>query len=239
MATLRIERLVKRYGPVTAVAGIDLAVADREFVVLVGPSGCGKSTTLRMIAGLEEVTDGEIWIGERLVNELEPKDRDIAMVFQDYALYPHMSVFENMAFGLRYRRYAKAEIRRRVADAAQILGIEPLLGQAPEAALGRPAPARRDGPRDRARPRGLPLRRAALEPRRQAPRADAHRDQAPAPAGLDHRGLRHPRPGRGDDARRPHRDHARRPDRAGRHARRDLQRARSRPTSRASSARRP
>src|SRR5688500_8719182 len=98
MATLRIERLVKRYGAVTAVAGIDLAVEDREFVVLVGPSGCGKSTTLRMIAGLEEITDGEIWIGERLVNELEPKDRDIAMVFQDYALYPHMSVFENMAF---------------------------------------------------------------------------------------------------------------------------------------------
>jgi len=136
MATLRIERLVKRYGAVTAVGGIDLAVADREFVVLVGPSGCGKSTTLRMIAGLEEITDGEIWIGERLVNELEPKDRDIAMVFQDYALYPHMSVFENMAFGLRYRRYARAEIRRRVADAARILGIEELLARRPKQLSG-------------------------------------------------------------------------------------------------------
>jgi multiple sugar transport system ATP-binding protein len=136
MATLRIERLVKRYGAVTAVGGIDLAVADREFVVLVGPSGCGKSTTLRMIAGLEEITDGEIWIGERLVNELEPKDRDIAMVFQDYALYPHMSVFENMAFGLRYRRYARAEIRRRVAEAAGILGIEELLARRPKQLSG-------------------------------------------------------------------------------------------------------
>jgi multiple sugar transport system ATP-binding protein len=136
MATLRIERLVKRYGPVTAVAGIDLAVADREFVVLVGPSGCGKSTTLRMIAGLEDVSDGEIWIGERQVNELEPKDRDIAMVFQDYALYPHMSVFENMAFGLRYRRYAKAEIRRRVDEAARILGIEALLARRPKQLSG-------------------------------------------------------------------------------------------------------
>ena len=136
MATLSLARLVKRYGPVIAVDGIDLDVADREFVVLVGPSGCGKSTTLRMIAGLEEITDGEIRIGPRVVNELEPKDRDIAMVFQDYALYPHMSVFENMAFGLRYRRYDKAEIRRRVDEAARILGIEDLLARRPKQLSG-------------------------------------------------------------------------------------------------------
>ncbi|MCB2052697.1 MAG: ATP-binding cassette domain-containing protein, partial [Geminicoccaceae bacterium] len=136
MATLQIEKLVKRYGDVTAVDGIDLDVADKEFVVLVGPSGCGKSTTLRMIAGLEDISSGHIRIGNRVVDELEPKDRDIAMVFQDYALYPHMSVFENMAFGLRYRKYAKAEIRRRVTEAAQILDIEPLLARRPKQLSG-------------------------------------------------------------------------------------------------------
>ena len=111
-------------------------MADREFIVLVGPSGCGKSTTLRMIAGLEEVTEGSIRIGERVVNELEPKDRDIAMVFQDYALYPHMSVFENMGFGLRYRRYGKAEIRRRVEEAAKVLDIDQLLHRRPRELSG-------------------------------------------------------------------------------------------------------
>ena len=136
MATLTLEKLTKRYGDVLAVDAIDLEVADREFIVLVGPSGCGKSTTLRMIAGLEEVTDGAIRIGDRVVNELEPKDRDIAMVFQDYALYPHMSVFENMGFGLRYRKYAKAEIRRRVEEAARVLDIEPLLARRPKELSG-------------------------------------------------------------------------------------------------------
>jgi len=136
LATLQLEKLTKRYGAVLAVDAIDLAVADREFIVLVGPSGCGKSTTLRMIAGLEEVTSGAIRIGARVVNELEPKDRDIAMVFQDYALYPHMSVFENMGFGLRYRNYKKAEIRRRVLEAARILEIEQLLARRPKELSG-------------------------------------------------------------------------------------------------------
>ena len=136
MATLRLEKLTKLYGSVLAVDGIDLDVADREFIVLVGPSGCGKSTTLRMIAGLEDVSSGAIRIGDRVVNELEPKDRDIAMVFQDYALYPHMSVYENMAFGLRYRKYAKAEIRRRVEDAARILDIDQLLARRPKELSG-------------------------------------------------------------------------------------------------------
>jgi ABC-type sugar transport system ATPase subunit len=103
MASLNLKSLRKSYDGMEVVHGIDLAIDDKEFVVLVGPSGCGKSTTLRMIAGLEEISAGEIWIGERQVNELEAKDRNIAMVFQDYALYPHMSVFDNMAFGLQYR----------------------------------------------------------------------------------------------------------------------------------------
>jgi multiple sugar transport system ATP-binding protein len=136
MATVSLKRLRKLFGTVEAVRGIDLEIADQEFVVLVGPSGCGKSTTLRMIAGLEEVSDGEVWIGDSLVNEREPKDRDIAMVFQDYALYPHMSVFQNMSFGLEYRGYDKAEIRRRVVDAAAILNIGELLERRPKQLSG-------------------------------------------------------------------------------------------------------
>jgi multiple sugar transport system ATP-binding protein len=136
MAPVDLRGLTKRFGDVVAVAGIDLAIADKEFVVLVGASGCGKSTTLRMIAGLEEISAGEIRIGDRRVNELEPKDRDIAMVFQDYALYPHLSVFDNIAFGLVYRRYGKAEIRRRVDEAAHILGIESLLDRKPRQLSG-------------------------------------------------------------------------------------------------------
>src|SRR5919106_6054202 len=136
MATVSLRKLRKQFGKVEAVRGIDLDIADREFVVLVGPSGCGKSTTLRMIAGLEEVSDGEVWIGDALVNERAPKDRDIAMVFQDYALYPHMSVFQNMSFGLEYRGYGRAEIRRRVEEAAAILNIAELLERRPKQLSG-------------------------------------------------------------------------------------------------------
>ena len=116
--------------------GIDLEIADQEFVVLVGPSGCGKSTTLRMIAGLEEISDGEIWIGGDVVNDVPPRDRDIAMVFQNYALYPHMSVFDNMAFGLKLRKFPKDEIKRRVDEAARILDIAMLLERKPRALSG-------------------------------------------------------------------------------------------------------
>ena len=101
----------------------NLDIADREFIVFVGPSGCGKSTTLRMIAGLEDISEGELWIGDRLMNDVAPKDRDIAMVFQNYALYPHMTVFDNMAFGLKLRKYPKEEIKQRVENAAEILGL--------------------------------------------------------------------------------------------------------------------
>lgn len=137
MARVALSNVKKVYeGGVVAVHGLDLEVQDREFVVLVGPSGCGKTTTLRMIAGLEEVTEGTITIGGRVVNDVAPKDRDIAMVFQNYALYPHMTVFENMAFGLKLRRYPRKEVAERVREAAAILGIESLLDRKPKALSG-------------------------------------------------------------------------------------------------------
>ena len=150
MAQVSLRKVVKRFDDTEAVRGIDLDIADKEFVVLVGPSGCGKSTTLRMIAGLEDISDGEISVDGTVVNDVPPKDRDMAMVFQNYALYPHMTVHENMSFGLRLKRYPKPEIAQRVQDAARILDITELLERKPRAALRRPAPARRHGPRHRA-----------------------------------------------------------------------------------------
>ena len=137
MAQVSVRSVSKVYaGSEMAVKDISLSVESREFLVIVGPSGCGKSTLLRMIAGLEEISTGEIWIGNKLANLLPPKDRDIAMVFQNYALYPHMTVFDNMAFGLRLRGYGRHEIGSRVRDAAQILGIEPLLERKPRELSG-------------------------------------------------------------------------------------------------------
>ncbi len=136
MAEVALRNVIKRFDDIEAVRSISLDIPDNEFVVLVGPSGCGKSTTLRMIAGLEEVTAGDIYIGGEIVNDLPPKDRDIAMVFQNYALYPHMSVFENMSFGLRLRKFPKAEIKRRVDNAARILDITELLDRKPKALSG-------------------------------------------------------------------------------------------------------
>jgi multiple sugar transport system ATP-binding protein len=137
MARVELKSVQKVYpGDVLAVSDANLVVEDKEFVVLVGPSGCGKSTTLRMIAGLEEITEGEIYIDGNLVNDVPPKNRDIAMVFQNYALYPHMTVFKNMAFGLMLRKFPKAEIQQRVQDAAKILGIERLLDRKPKALSG-------------------------------------------------------------------------------------------------------
>jgi multiple sugar transport system ATP-binding protein len=136
MADVRLSRVVKRYGATEVIHGIDLAIRSGEFVVFVGPSGCGKSTLLRMIAGLEEITEGQIDIGGTVVNELPPRARDIAMVFQDYALYPHKTVFENMAFGLRLRKRPEAEIRARVDEAAGILQIGHLLERKPRELSG-------------------------------------------------------------------------------------------------------
>jgi multiple sugar transport system ATP-binding protein len=136
MAEVSLRKIVKRYDDVEAVRGIDLDIADHEFVVLVGPSGCGKSTTLRMIAGLEDVTDGDIMIGGDVVNDVPPKDRDIAMVFQNYALYPHMTVAENMSFGLRLKHFPKAEIKARVQEAARMLDITELVDRKPKQLSG-------------------------------------------------------------------------------------------------------
>jgi len=136
MASVTYERVTKRFGDVVAINDFNLHVEDKEFLVLVGPSGCGKTTALRCLAGLEEVTEGTIKIGDRVVNDVAPKDRDIAMVFQSYALYPHMTVFDNMAFSLKLRKTPKQEIRQRVARAATILGIEELLERLPKELSG-------------------------------------------------------------------------------------------------------
>ena len=136
MAGVVLKNVWKRFGETVAVERADLEIRDQEFVVLVGPSGCGKSTTLRMIAGLEEISEGEIFIGDRLVNRVPPKDRNIAMVFQNYALYPHWTVRQNMAFGLKIRKMPKAEIETRVSEAAEVLGINQLLERKPKALSG-------------------------------------------------------------------------------------------------------
>jgi multiple sugar transport system ATP-binding protein len=136
MASVTYEGVTKRWGDVVAVNNLNIEIADKEFLVFVGPSGCGKSTSLRMLAGLEEVSEGTIFIGDRMVNDVPPKDRDIAMVFQSYALYPHMSVYDNMAFGLRLRKTPKDEIDSRVRSAAAELGIEHLLDRKPRALSG-------------------------------------------------------------------------------------------------------
>jgi len=136
MATVTFDHVVKKFGEVLAVNDLSLQVKDEEFLVLVGPSGCGKTTALRMIAGLEEQTGGDIFIGERLVNDVAPKDRDIAMVFQNYALYPHMSVYDNIAFGLKLRGMPKTEIDRRVGEVAEMLGLQRLLKRKPKELSG-------------------------------------------------------------------------------------------------------
>jgi multiple sugar transport system ATP-binding protein len=136
MARILFENVSKKFGEIYAVRDFNLEIGDREFVVFVGPSGCGKSTTLRMVAGLEEISEGKLYIGERLVNNVAPKDRDIAMVFQSYALYPHMNVYRNMAFGLELRKLPRAEIDERVNQAARILGLENLLERKPKALSG-------------------------------------------------------------------------------------------------------
>jgi multiple sugar transport system ATP-binding protein len=136
MASVTYKNVVKKFGDMTAVDEVNFHVEDKEFLVLVGPSGCGKTTALRLLAGLEEITSGEILIGDRIVNDIAPKDRDIAMVFQSYALYPHLSVFENMAFGLRLKKTPKEEINRRVNTAAEVLGITELLQRKPRQLSG-------------------------------------------------------------------------------------------------------
>ncbi|TEU09147.1 MAG: ABC transporter ATP-binding protein, partial [Anaerolineales bacterium] len=136
MASVTYDHVTKRFGDVIAVNDMSIEVADKEFLVFVGPSGCGKTTSLRLLAGLEEIDEGNIYIGDRLVNDVAPKDRDIAMVFQSYALYPHMSVYDNMAFGLKLRKTPRADIERRVRESAGMLGIEELLDRKPKQLSG-------------------------------------------------------------------------------------------------------
>lgn len=137
MSQISLKNVTKEYsGGIIAVDDINIGIENKEFMVIVGPSGCGKSTTLRMIAGLEEVTRGDIWIGKKKVNDVPPKDRDIAMVFQNYALYPHMTVYENMSFGLRLRKYPNSEINRRVNDTSEILGLKKLMHRKPSQLSG-------------------------------------------------------------------------------------------------------
>ena len=224
---------------VHAVKDVNLQIRDKEFVVFVGPVGLRQDHDAAHDRGpggdqlrATSPIDGQV------VNELPPMDRDIAMVFQNYALYPHMSVYDNMAFGLKMRKFDKAEIAKRV----QGRGRDPRHRRAAQAqaapALGRPAPARRARARHRAPPARVPVRRAAVEPRRQAARADARRAQEAAPAARHHGDLRHPRPGRGDDARRPRGGDEGRLGAAGGRAARALQQRRPTGSSPASSARR-
>ena len=181
MARIEITDLHKSFGSIHVLKDITLTVEDGEFAVLVGPSGCGKSTLLRVIAGLEDLTGGELRIGGALMNDVAPRDRDIAMVFQSYALYPHLDVARNMGYALEIRRQPKARIAAAISEAADDPRPDPAARPPSPGAVRRPAAARRHGPRHRAPPQGLPVRRAALEPRRAAARGDAHRDRQAAP----------------------------------------------------------
>ena len=171
MASVEVQNVRKSFGSVEVIHGVSVDIADGEFVILVGPSGCGKSTLLRMIAGLEMITAGDIKIGGRVVNDVPPKERDIAMVFQNYALYPaHDGRREHGLLAEAEEGSESGDRRQRVGRAAEILGLDAASRPLPAAALRRPAPARRHGPRHRPRPAGLPVRRAAVQPRRQAAR---------------------------------------------------------------------
>ena len=238
MARVEFEEVSKVFGDGTrAVDRLDLEIADGEFMVLVGPSGCGKTTALRMVAGLEDISDGTVRIGDRVVNDLSPKSRDIAMVFQSYALYPHLTRARQHRVPAQDRRRCRRTRSGAACDeAARILDLEPLLGAEAARALGRPAAAGGDGPGDRARAGGVPHGRAAVEPRREAPRADARRHQEDPGRPRRDDDLRHPRPGRGDDDGPPRRRDAQGRAAAGRAAAGALRPSRSTSSSAASSA---
>ena len=184
MADIQLENISRRFADGTvAVNQLNLEIKDGEFMIIVGPSGCGKSTVLRMIVGLEDITEGTIGIDDQEVTTKAPRDRNLAMVFQDYALYPHLTVRENMEFPLKLRKTPKEERNERIERAAKTLELGRSPGPQAGPALRRPAPAGCDGPGDRARPGRIPARRAALQPRRQAAAASARRARRPpAPA---------------------------------------------------------
>ena len=239
MADIRLEGITKVFSSgFCAIRSLDLEVADGEFLVLVGPSGCSKTTLLRTIAGLEDVTNGRIEIGGKDVTDAPPRRRDVAMVFQNYALYPHMNVRKNLGYGLKVRRTPRPRLARRVEEVAGAARAGASCSTASGAALRRPAPARRDGPRHRARAAGFPDGRAALEPRREAPRRHSRLALRAPSAPRRHDRLRHARPDRGDDARPAGGGDARGPDPPGRQAAEALRGARRTSSSPRSSARR-
>ena len=209
MAAVTFDEVGKVYADGTrAVSSMSLEIRDGEFMVLVGPSGCGKTTALRMVAGLESISEGAVRIGDRIVNNLPARDRDIAMVFQSYALYPHLTVYDNIAFSLRLRKMSKDEIDRRVREAADVLGLTEFLERKPRALSGGQRQRVAMGRAIVRAAAGLPDGRAALEPRREAARAHARGDRRPPDRARRHDDLRHARPGRGDDDGRPRRGHA-------------------------------
>jgi hypothetical protein len=238
MVGIVLQDVTRRWGAFVGVKDLSLSIADREFLVLLGPSGCGKTTTMRMIAGLEDPSSGTISIGGRVVNDLEPKDRDVAMVFQSYGLYPSMNVYDNICFPLKVRKVPRAQHDERVRRAAAMVELTTCstVSRANCRAGSDSAwrsPARWCGSR------GVSDGRAALQPRREAPGLDAGADQAPAArARRDHR-LRHPRPDRGHDAGRPRGGDEQGRDPAGRVADGESTRRPPTPSSRASSARPP
>ena len=177
MAQVKLNQVRKAFGKVEVIKGVDLDLHDGEFIVFVGPSGCGKSTLLRLIAGLEDITSGDLFIDGVRVNDLPPSRRGISMVFQSYALFPHMTVKENMSFGLRLAKAPADEIEKKVGDAARILQLEPLLERKPQGSVRRPAPAGGHRALHRAQPEGVFVRRAVVQPGRCASRADAYRDR--------------------------------------------------------------
>ena len=205
MASVSIASVNKSFGSHPVIKDVSVEIADGEFVILVGPSGCGKSTLLRIIAGLETINSGTLAIGDRRVNDVEPKDRDIAMVFQNYALYPHMTVAANMAFSLVQRGRRQGGGRAARPRSRCHPGDRTVARPLSQAALGWPASARRHGPRHRPQSQGVPVRRTAQQSRRQAAGADARRDQGAAPPPRHHHDLRDARPDRSHDHGRPHR----------------------------------
>ena len=217
MAEIVLDNVVKRYPDgALAVDNFNLEIADGEFIILVGPSGCGKSTTLNMVAGLEDITAGKLLIDGQVVNDKAPKDRDIAMVFQSYALYPHMTVGENMGFPLKLAGVDKATIQRKVNEAAEMLELTQHLDRKPSNLSGGQRQRVAMGRAIVRSAQGVPDGRAAVQPGRQAAGADAHPGLPDPEEPGHHHALRHPRPDRGDDPRRPGRGHEGRRGAAGR-----------------------
>ena len=212
MAYLQLRGIEKFFGEHRAIKGIDLTIQQGEFIVFVGPSGCGKSTLLRLIAGLENIDGGSLMLDGRDITDQPSSKRDLAMVFQSYALYPHMSVYENMSFALKLAKVDPAIVIDEKVQSAQrrILNLTHLLGAHAQGAVGRAAPARRHRPRHRACAQGVSVRRAAVQPRRGPARPDPGGDRQAAPRPGRHHHLRHARPGGGHDPGRPRGGAARR-----------------------------